>query len=211
MKKRLLNWTFKFVIALIFASLTVSVVVLSMALYDTYNTKKDLQNELKQIEESKNELASTADESQSSYQSTVDELEDEVESLTKQNESLASIARENTGVISGEVAQIITPSEDIGDFQIVCAQSSNNSKQLFCVSIPSVKKSFSIVVPVGKYFVFASPLDLDTIGTKNKAYYTEYVQCLQSSSDCDSKKDNPVELSVAEGSLIDNIAPIDLW
>lgn len=199
MKKRLLNWAFKLLIVLIFASLTISVVVLSMALYETYNTKKDLEKEL-----------SYADESQSSYQGTVDEFEDQIESLTKQNERLMSISRENTGVIRGEVAQIITESGSLGDYQIVCAQSTTNSSELYCVSIPSVKKAYSLIVPVGTYIVFATPLDSSTLGTKNKAYYSEFVKCLQSSNECDSKKNTPVNLKIEEGSSIENVDPVDL-
>lgn len=211
MRKKIINWSAKIAMVLLVTSLTMSTVILALALYDTNDTKNDLQDEFEQIEQSKNDLASDADQSQTSYQSTVDDLEDQIQSLKLQNEELESIALAGFGEITGEVAQIIFEEGDLGKNQLVCAQDTSNDSRLFCVSIPSVKKSYRLVVPSGTYSVFATPFSEDTVGTSNKAFYTAFVECLQSdSSNCDENDNSPVPVTVSEGEVLQNIDPIDL-
>jgi predicted Holliday junction resolvase-like endonuclease len=156
-------------------------------------------------------------------QTTIESLEKSFQNMKNENESLKKQVSEyeeelkkqeieGFGKINGEILPFIVGDENFNQYQVVCAESVNNNKVRFCLTVQASKKQFSLNVPKGSYYVFA------TIDTTNetlkgyKAYYTEYIKCTEEKdpSECNvADLTAPVEIKIEASRTVGNVDPID--
>ncbi|BCX13606.1 MAG: hypothetical protein KatS3mg085_138 [Candidatus Dojkabacteria bacterium] len=210
MKKAFLSILFNFLIIIIISSITVSSVVLGLFYNDSRKLNKDIQKKLDEVTLERDKLASIADESQTSLQRKIDNLENEIGFLRKENKELQNKSIDGYGKISGKITAIVREDVGVSEYQVVCAQNVDNENQIYCVGVSSLKANYVLLVPEGQYIVFTTPISSDTIGSDLRAYYTEYVACLQSNEEKCKDNDEIKIVNVKEGELTSNIDPLDI-
>ncbi len=156
-------------------------------------------------------------------QITIDDLSEEFQS---QSDTIADLRSENDllkrqlgdlegtgdGQISGKIYPFVTEETGFIQYQLVCAASITNVNLIYCASVSTLSQSYELNVPTGTYQVYATLYPTpqnDTLADK-RAYYTEYISCVQtkSESECDSKKNAPVQVKVEAGQAIKDVDPI---
>lgn len=180
-----------------------------------------------------NQLSSTYDEARSALnqenenkQITIDDLRTEFTNLTNEVKSLRDENRlleqqildlkiTGYGTITGKIFPFITSgSQSFRQYQRVCAELVSNTNLQFCRTVSAIDQEFSLSVPAGDYTVYAEVFpnpEANEAFAGYKAYYTEYIKCLQSTTNdtCDSSKSNPSIIEVTAGEIINGTNPVN--
>ncbi len=91
----------------------------------------------------------------------------------------------------------------------VCAETISLEKKRICINTEINAATFQIVVPPGKYFVFASLVEKrDAISTDYRAYWSEFVKC---GSKATCKVHSPIKIEVKSGETVTGIDPQDWY
>lgn len=137
----------------------------------------------------------------------IDELELQIEELKTKIESSE---KTGLGLIQGSILPFVTNQNGLRQYQMVCAELVDNSNKQYCVSVSAIQKKYSLNLPEGDYYVFATVLNNPEY--TEKAYYTEFVVCSNSEENktCSEKlRDNKVVIKVQADKKVENVDPVD--
>ncbi len=160
-------------------------------------------------------------------QLTITDLTSEFQDLTTQvgslraenaslKDSLSKLQVTGYATISGKILPFVSGgSTDFSQYQMVCAESTDNSSVQICRTVSAIEQTFTLSVPAGNYQVTAQIFPTPAAGSALagfKGYYTDYVKCVheQSADKCNEAQQNkPVALTVKAGDNLINVDPID--
>lgn len=137
----------------------------------------------------------------------VGELESQIEDLKTKIESGE---KTGLGLIQGAILPFVTSQNGLRQYQMVCAELVDNSNKQYCVSVSAIQKKYSLNLPEGNYYVFATVLNNPEY--TEKAYYTEFVVCSNSEENktCSEKlRANKVVVKVQADKTVENVDPVD--
>lgn len=150
-----------------------------------------------------------------------DRLKESTDKLADAEKKLADIntegglKKEGYGQITGEILLFSTFSgEAVTQYQTVCAEQAGNEAQIYCASVSVINKNYTLVLPVGEYFVYAQieGEGLDPRVATYKAYFTQFVACKLKdpaavcAEELSTKKER---VKVENGKTVENANPID--
>lgn len=216
MLKKFLRRLLKVILVLVLITLTASAIGFGIAFFnknselDRINSLyKDAQENLNRSEEEKELTINDLKDSFLSLNKQVEILKNENKDLKEKNEGL-----EQTGMskIEGSIATVVTNETSFTQFQLVCAEDSENSNLKWCISVSAISGTYSLLVPAGKYKVYAQIITKEGGVSNTRAYYTELVKCSRekSSNQCDSSlAGKPVIIETVAGKTTSQINPID--
>ncbi|MCS7317175.1 MAG: hypothetical protein NZZ41_02480 [Candidatus Dojkabacteria bacterium] len=147
------------------------------------------------------------------------ELNKQVQVLRNENDRLVQELKEikkfEKGRITGSIIAFIptTGENKYGQFQLVCAENVTNTNVRYCVSLSAIEQHFTLDVPFGKYYVTSTLMYQNGTFSDKKAFYTEYVKCVQEKKTnvCDqSLSEKLVEITLDSNTKSANASPIDI-
>jgi hypothetical protein len=193
----------------------VIIIVLSVLLFQQTKNNKDALKEYRSIYKSADIPASEKSKVKdgikdigvfiSELKSEIQSQNTEIDNLKKQTEA---DKKEGYGEIRGSILSFVASDGGLNLYQRVCAELKENANLQYCLTVSSIKKDFSLLVPAGEYYVYAEVIG-STEFANTKAYYTEFVKCTQDGGvQCsESLSDKKVLISVTSGSVKDDVDP----
>lgn len=180
-------------------------------------------SELKKINELYKEVETSLNRTEQEKELTINDLQESFVALNRQVELLRSenkaLKKENEDLtktdlakISGNIATVVTNETSFTQYQLVCAENSENSSLKWCISTSAINGKYSLSVPAGRYKIYAQIITTDGGVSNTKAYYTELVKCSSENSadSCQpSLAGKPVVLDATAGAILENVNPID--
>jgi cell division protein FtsL len=147
-------------------------------------------------------------------------LNDRIKALDSENarlkQEVALLQDKGQGAVSGKIFPVVANSQQgFSQYQQVCASLASNSKIQYCRTVSALEQNYSLSLPAGEYQVYAQLFpqpNADSSLFGAKAYYSEYVACVQSkdASRCDEKRlTAPRAVTVKVGETTLNVDPID--
>ena len=181
-------------------------------------SRRDLNNINDLYSEVQNNLNRNKQESQlniDNLQSSFDDLNKEITSLKKENQdlkdSLVDVQKNGYGEILGKILPFVTSDSSFSQYQLVCAENTNNKNLQYCVTAAAISQDYNLILPAGTYHVSARIVSPDNKITNQITYYSEYIKCIQEkkAAECDTKLSaNILNVLVESGKTTANIDPI---
>jgi hypothetical protein len=195
----------------------VIIIVLCVLLFQQTKMNKDALKEYKSVYNSSEMTTSQKSKVKDGIRDFglyIKELKSEIESQNGEIDNLRKQMEDETrdgyGEIKGSILPVVVKDGGLNLYQRVCAEHKDNANQQYCVTVSSIKKDYSLILPTGEYYVFAEILGSEEL-LNEKAYFTEFVQCNQSGNvQCsDSLSDKKVLVNVTSAAVIEKIDPVN--
>lgn len=212
--KNFLRKALRVFVVLLFLGLVVGVIGLGIFAYAKDKEVKDLKADARNRENELSEDNTEAFAIKEELEKENEVLEVEIEKQKNEIKDLKSKINSEEGVISGRISPVVLQNLGLSKYQLVCVINSSNKNIQYCETVSTVQGNYSISVPAGTYFVRASAINSETgeVAQGFKAFYTEYVSCVQNNDSATCSNDlstKNVIVEVKSGQTVEKIDPVD--
>lgn len=215
--KKIFRNGLKWVLVILYPFVVVALVIFAVLYLTKNNEINEAQAEYKKIQRTY-EIESSSDtsliKSFRSLAQEIDKRDQDLGDLESQIEDLKTKIengeKTGLGLIQGAILPFVTSQNGLRQYQMVCAELVDNSNKQYCVSVSAIQKKYSLNLPEGDYYVFATVLNNPEY--TEKAYYTEFVVCSNSEENktCSEKlRENKVVVKVQADKTVENVDPVD--
>lgn len=182
-------------------------------------------NELNNINSAYSETANLLNQNEEESQVTIDNLQNsfrelnaEVNRLKIENVGLKNELdrqlKNGYGTIRGEIFPLLVGTSSFSQYQLVCAENTENSNLKYCVTASAFDSSYVLVIPSGTYIVSANIVaDGTNLNTMYKGLYTEFVKCVKENGENGCNKNTltgkVLTVRVDSGKTVSNVDPTD--
>ncbi len=193
-------------------------IVLAVLLYTKTKELNDINSAYRDttvlLNSNQEESQVTIDNLQGSFR----ELNSEVERLKAENAELDTELQRQIkngyGTIKGSIFPLLVGDSSFSQYQLVCAQSTNNSSTKYCVTVSAYESDFTLVLPSGNYNLMSNIVTSNnSLNLEYTARYTEFVKCVKEKGEANCNKDQlsgkVLTIKVESGQTVNNIDPTD--
>lgn len=216
--KKVLHFLRKLLLIGLYLFFVVTSVVLAVLLYTKTKELNDINSAYSETSVLLNNSTEESQVTIENLQSSFRELNSEVERLKSENEQLETELQRQIkngyGTIKGTIFPLLVGDSTFSQYQLVCAQSTNNASLKYCVTVSAYDSNFTLVLPSGTYNLMANIVtNNSTLDLQYTARYTEFVKCIKEKGEANCNKDElsgkVLLVKVESGQTVNNVDPTD--
>ncbi len=216
--RKVLHFLRKLLLIGLYLFFVVTSIVLAVLLYTKTKELNDINSAYSETSVLLNNSTEESQVTIENLQSSFRELNSEVERLKNDNEQLETELQRQIkngyGTIKGTIFPLLVGDSTFSQYQLVCAQSTNNASLKYCVTVSAYDSNFTLVLPSGTYNLLSNIVtNSNTLDLQYTARYTEFVKCIKEKGEANCNKDElsgkVLLVKVESGQTVNNVDPTD--
>ncbi len=216
--KKVFHFLRKLLLIGLYLFFVVTSVVLAVLLYTKTKELNDINSA---YSETSLLLNNSTEESQvtiENLQTSFRELNSEVERLKGENAQLETELQRQIkngyGTVKGSIFPLLVGDSTFSQYQLVCAQSTNNANLKYCVTVSAYASDYTLVLPSGSYNLMSNIVTgSNALDLQYTARYTEFVKCIKEKGESNCNKEElsgkVLVVKVESGQTVNNVDPTD--